>query len=46
MKKKFKKYSVALMGAAMLAGSLSACGGSDDKETTAAVEETTEEVAE
>ena len=46
MKKNFKKYTVALMAAAMLAGSLTACGGSDDKETTAAVEETTEAVEE
>ena len=50
MKKTIAKSMTAIMAAAMIAGSLTACGGSDNKaETTAAVEttaETTEAVEE
>ena len=43
MKKTIAKSMTAIMAAAMIAGSLTACGGSDNKaETTAAVETTAE----
>lgn len=43
MKKTIAKSMTAIMAAAMIAGSLTACGGSDNKdETTAAVETTVE----
>ena len=56
MKKTIAKSMTAIMAAAMIAGSLTACGGSDNKaettvavettvETTEAVEETTAEAA-
>ena len=43
MKKTIAKSMTAIMAAAMIAGSLTACGGSDNKaETTTAVETTVE----
>ena len=46
MKKTIAKSMTAIMAAAMIAGSLTACGGSDNKaETTAAVAEESTEAA-